>query len=84
MARDENVVTEERAVETPRRGRFGRFLLILLVIVALAIGAFFALGGSADVDTEGDFEVPEVDVDVNTPDVDVDKEEAPPASAEAG
>ena len=57
---------------------------MLLIVAALAIGAFFLLGGEADVDTDGDLEVPEVDVDVNAPDVDVDSEDAPPASAEAG
>jgi anti-sigma regulatory factor (Ser/Thr protein kinase) len=75
---DRRVVYEER-----RRGGIGRWLLVLLVIAALAIGAFFLLGGSADVDTKGDLEVPEVDVDVNAPDVNVDSEEAPPASADA-
>ncbi len=79
---DERVV-EERYVEE-RRGGAGRWILALLVVIALAIGGFFLLGGEADVDTEGDLEIPEVDVDVNAPDVDVDSEEAPPASAEAG
>ena len=82
MARsDENVVVEERYVERPRGGA-GRWILGLLVVIALGIGAFFLLGGEADVDTEGDVEIPEVDVDVNAPDVDA--EDAPPASAEAG
>lgn len=75
---DERVVIEDR-----RGGGAGKVLLVLAVLAALAVGAFFALGGSADVDTEGDVEVPEVDVDVNAPEVDVDAEDAPPASAEA-
>lgn len=79
---DERVI-EERYVEE-RRGGAGKWILALLVIAALAIGAFFLFGGDADVDTEGDLEIPEVDVDVNAPDVDVNSEEAPPASAEAG
>ncbi len=80
---DDERVIEERYVEE-RRGGAGKWILALLVIAALAIGGFFLLGGDADVDTEGDLEVPEVDLDVNAPDVDVDSEEAPPASAEAG
>jgi hypothetical protein len=60
-----------------------KILLVLLVLAAAAAIAFFALGGDADVDTEGDLEVPEVDVDVNAPEVDVNSEEAPPADAEA-
>lgn len=63
------------------RGGAGRWFLALLVIAVLAVAAFFAFGGDADVDTKGDLEVPEVDVDVNTPEVDT--EEAPPASADA-
>lgn len=87
LADEDERVVEERYVEE-RRGGPMRWLLVLLFIVALALGAFWAFGGEADVDVDGDFEVPEVDVDVNTPDVDVDTdvdtEEAPPASAEAG
>lgn len=60
-----------------------KVLLVLLILAAAAVIAFFAFGGSADVDTEGDLEIPEVDVDVNAPDVDVDSQEAPPADAEA-
>lgn len=74
---DHDVVVEQR------RGGAGRWILGLLVVAALVIGGFFLLGGDADVDTEGDLEVPEVDVDINAPDVDVDSEDAPPASAEA-
>lgn len=84
MAKDEQLATDDRVIEAPRRGGVGRALLILLVIAALAVGAFFAFGGSVDVDTDGDLEVPEVDVDVNAPDVNVDTDEAPPASADAG
>ena len=79
---DDRVIEERRYVE-PRRSHVGRIILILLVIAALAIAAFFVLGGSADVDTKGDLEIPEVDVDVNAPDVDVNSEPAPPASADA-
>ena len=67
-----------------RSGRSGRILLFLVIVVAFAVGGFFLLGGSADVDTKGDLEVPEVDVDVNVPEVDVNSEDAPPASADAG
>ena len=85
MARraDGDVIVEERYVEE-RRGGAGRWLLVLLVVAVLAVGAFFMLGGDADVDTKGDLEVPEVDVDINAPDVDVDTQDSPPASAEAG
>lgn len=78
---DGDVIVEERYVEE-RRGGAGRWLLVLLVVAVLAVGAFFMLGGDADVDTKGDLEVPEVDVDINAPDVDT--QDAPPASAEAG
>ncbi|MGQ0431421.1 MAG: hypothetical protein ACT452_03315 [Microthrixaceae bacterium] len=84
MARDEQLVTDDRVIEDRRRGGAGRTLMVLLAVVALAVVAFFAFGGSADVDTEGDLEVPEVDVDVNVPNVDVDSSGAPPASADAG
>ena len=77
-------VIDERRDQEPRSGRAGRILLFLLIVGALVVGGFFLLGGSADVDTEGDLEVPEVDVDVNTPDVNVNSEDAPPASADAG
>lgn len=80
-ADDRDIVVDERYTEE-RRGGAGRWFLVLLVVAILAVGAFFLLGGEADVDTEGDLEVPEVDVDVNTPDV--DSEDAPPASADAG
>jgi hypothetical protein len=83
---DRRYVDEERpvVVEERRRGGAGTALLVLVVIAALAVGAFFAFSGSADVDTEGDLEVPEVDVDVNAPDVDVTTNGAPPGSADAG
>ncbi|MFZ6002644.1 MAG: hypothetical protein ACOYXM_01800 [Actinomycetota bacterium] len=81
---DGRVLEERRYPDRERRGSMSRILLILLVIVALVVVGWFLLGGSVDIDTEGDVEVPEVDVDVNNPDVDVDSEEAPPASAEAG
>jgi hypothetical protein len=79
---DDRISLERRYVER-RRGRAGQVLLLLVVVLAIAIGTFFLLGGSADVDTEGDLDVPEVDVDVNAPEVDVTTEEAPPASADA-
>lgn len=82
---DDRVVDERETyyVERPRGGAMRWILAILVVTAAIVIG-FLLLGGSADVDTEGDLEVPEVDVDVNAPDVDVSTEEAPPADAEAG
>lgn len=70
--------------ERPRRSPVWKVLLVLLILAAGAVIAFFALGGTADVDTEGDLEIPEIDVDVNAPDVDIDSEEAPPADADAG
>ena len=75
---DERVVIEER-----RRGGAGKWILVLALLAALAVGAFFLLGGSADVDTKGELQVPNVDVDVNAPDVSVDTQDAPPASANA-
>jgi anti-sigma regulatory factor (Ser/Thr protein kinase) len=86
MARHEYLVDDDdRVIERSDRrgGGVGRILLLLLAIGAVAVAAFFLFGGSADVDSEGDLEVPEVDVDVNAPDVNVDSEEAPPASADA-
>jgi hypothetical protein len=82
---DDRVIDEREThyVERPRGGAMRWILAILVVTAAIVIG-FLLLGGSADVDTEGDLEVPEVDVDVNAPDVDVSTEEAPPADAEAG
>jgi len=76
--RDRRFYAEER-----RGSPVWKVLLVLLILAAAAVIAFFAFGGSADVDTEGDLEVPEVDVDVNAPDVDVDSEDAPPAEADA-
>lgn len=80
---DEDRISLERPHDQPPRRRTGQMLLLLVVVVAIALATFFLLGGSADVDTEGDLEVPEVDVDVNAPEVDVSTEEAPPASADA-
>lgn len=59
-------------------------ILAVVVIIVLAIIAFFALGGDADVDSEGDFEVPETDIDIEPPDVegDVNVEEGGDAEAE--
>lgn len=89
MAKHEYIVDEddrviERRDEYERRSGAARVLIILLAIAAIVVAGFFLLGGSADVDSEGDLEVPEVDVDVNAPDVDATTEEAPPASADAG
>lgn len=59
--------------EEPRRRHPLRWIVILLVIAALAGAAFFALGGDAD-----------VDVDVNLPeDVDIETDDAPVADADA-
>jgi hypothetical protein len=81
---DDERVIEEHYVEERRGGGPIRWLIGLLLIAALAMGAFWLLGGDADIDTKGGFDVPEVDVDVNPPNVDVDTEQAPPATAEAG
>ena len=69
--------------EESHRNPIWKVLLVLLILAAAAVIAFFALGGSVDFDSEGDLEIPSVDVDANAPDVDFDSEEAPPASAEA-
>lgn len=52
-----------------------RWLFAALVVIGLVIGAFFALGGDADVDVDPgdidieapDIEAPDVDVDVEAP-----------------
>ena len=61
-------------------------VLAILAVIAIAVIAFFALGGDADVDTEGDLQVPETDVDIEPPDVDadIDTEEGGDAEADAG
>lgn len=48
----------------------GGFLIALVILAVIAIGAFFVLGGSAD-----------IDADVNAPDVEVSTSPAPSASA---
>lgn len=61
-----------------------KWLLAALVLLALVIGAFFVLGGDADVDVDpGDVDVtaPDVGVDVDAPDVDV---EAPDVDVDPG
>jgi hypothetical protein len=82
---DERIVDEdhdrEYIDERPRRGGIGKVLLVLLVVAVAVVIGFFALGGDADVDSEGDLDVPDIDVDINPPDVDT--EDAPPADAEA-
>ncbi len=90
MSRHDDIVDEDRRIDereiytVERRGGPMRWVLALILVAAVAVGIFLLMGGSADVDTEGKLEVPEVDVDVNAPDVDVTTEPAPPASAEAG
>jgi hypothetical protein len=60
----------------PDKRRTGLGILIaVLVAGAIAVLLFFALGGDADVDTEGgdiDVEAPETDVDVDAPDIDAE------------
>lgn len=61
-------------------------LLAVLVVLAVAVIAFFALGGDADVDTEGgdvDVEAPDVDADINAPDVDADVDTSDGGDADA-
>ena len=61
------------------------WLLVALAVAALAVIAFFALGGDVSTDTEGRFDVdvqtPQVDVDVEPPQVDV---EAPDIDVDPG
>ena len=61
-------------------------LLALLALIAIAIVAFFALGGDADVDTEGgdvDVEAPDVDADINAPEIDADVDTSDGGDADA-
>ena len=55
---------------TERGGTTGGFLLAVLLLVALAVGAFFYLGGSAD-----------IDADINPPAVELSTSPAPSADA---
>ncbi len=48
----------------------GGFLIALVVLAVVAVGAFFLLGGSAD-----------IDADINAPTVDVSTSPAPSAKA---
>src|SRR3546814_16806223 len=57
-----------------KRSRLGKVLVALLVVAVIAGIASFALGGSVDLDSEGDLDVPAVDLDVHTPDLDVANE----------
>lgn len=61
------------------------WLLAALVIAALVLIGFFALGGDVDADQEGELDVnvetPETDVDVEGPDVDA---EAPDVDVDPG
>lgn len=57
-------------VSTDRGSTAGGFLLAVLLLVVLAVGAFFYLGGSAD-----------IDADINPPAVDVSTSPAPSADA---
>ena len=53
----------------------GKWIAAAVLLIALAVGAFFALGGDVDVDSEGgdvDVELPDTAVDVDAPDVDAD------------
>ncbi len=56
------------------------------MLAALAVAVWFALGGDADVDTEGQFDVdvPAVDADVEAPDVDVEGGDLPEVDVEGG
>lgn len=86
MARREHVVEhDDDHIDDDRRGGAMRWVLGILVILAIVVIGFFALGGDIDFDSEGELEIPETDVDINPPDldVDVDSEEAPPADADA-
>lgn len=78
----------DRGVQVDRGGPAGRgpygpdrrrspwgWLLALLAAIAVAVVLFFALGGDADVDTDGgnvDVQTPDVDADVDAPNVDAD------------
>lgn len=70
----ENDMRTRRDLDDRRGGGPWKWIIGLVVIVALAIGLFFLLGGDIDTDTEGEFdiEVPETDVDVDGPDVDIE------------
>lgn len=61
------------------------WLLAALVIAALVVIGFFALGGDVDADQEGELDVnvetPETDVDVEGPDIDA---EAPDVDVDPG
>lgn len=69
--------------EGSKRGLW--IVLAILAVIVIVVVAFFALGGDADVDSEGgDIDLPETDVDVEPPDIegDVDAEEGGDAEAE--
>ncbi len=51
-------------------GTAGGFLIAVVILALVAVGAFFVLGGSAD-----------IDADVNAPSVDVSSSPAPSARA---
>ena len=54
----------------------GKVLGIIAAIIAVVAVIWFVTNSSADVDTQGEFDVdvetPETDVDVNTPDLDIE------------
>lgn len=87
------MATYESGARTPQTGDHRQnggkkwlwALLALLVIAAIVIIGFFALGGDVDSDSEGqldvDVETPETDVDVDGPDVDA---EAPDVDVDPG
>jgi len=89
--RDGDVIVVE-GNRPPSRGP--ALLVALLVIIVIAVIAFFALGGDAEVDDDGDVnieapdvELPDIDVNVDnsdTPDVNVEGGEAPDVDVEEG
>ena len=70
MAKQDVLIDERDRLQAAPKSRAIWKLLLVLLILAGAVVAFFALGGDAD-------------VDVNAPDVDISTEEAPPADADA-
>lgn len=83
--------TDRGGAHKPARGdrdsgsKWWMWLLAALVIAALVVIGFFALGGDVDADQEGELDVnvetPETDVDVDGPDIDA---EAPDVDVDPG